>query len=240
MEYQWPLIIIAAFAASTLAAIAGTGGGIILLPVLVSVFGVRDAVPLYAVVQFVGNLSRVTVNRAAIDVQVVRWFVLGAVPFAITGAWLFAQMPDAGVLRFLGVFLILSVAARRLSTVLQSGFDVRWFAPIGGVFAVISAIAGSAGPFLAPFYLCYGLTKAAFIGTEALGTSFMHIAKLATYQKLGTISGQVWFTGLALSPVMFVGTALGKRLMDRIPADTFVWMLDFLVAGFGLWFLLKP
>jgi uncharacterized membrane protein YfcA len=129
LEYQWILIIIAALAASTLAAIAGTGGGIILLPVMVGVFGVRDAVPMYAVVQFVGNLSRVIMNRAAIDYQVVRWFVLGAVPFAITGAWLFARMPDNGLLRFLGVFLILSAATRRLSTLLQSGFDVRWFAP---------------------------------------------------------------------------------------------------------------
>lgn len=239
MEYHWILIIVSALAASTVAAIAGTGGGIILLPVLVSVFGVRDAVPMYAVVQFAGNVSRVSVNRAAIDFQVVRWFALGAVPFAIAGAWLFARMPDTDLLRFLGVFLILSAAARRLSTSLQSGFDVRWFAPIGGVFAVLSAIAGSAGPFLAPFYLCYGLTKAAFIGTEALGTAFMHIAKLATYQNLGTINGRIWWTGLALSPVMFVGTAFGKRLMDRIPAHTFVLMLDLLVVGFGFWFLFK-
>jgi len=36
---QWALLLSAAFVASRIAAVAGTGGGIILLPVLISVFG---------------------------------------------------------------------------------------------------------------------------------------------------------------------------------------------------------
>lgn len=81
--------------------------------------------------------------------------------------------------------------------------------------------------------------KAAFIGTEAFGTAFMHIAKLATYQNLATINGEIWLTGLAFSPVMFFGTALGKRFMDRIPSHMFVLMLDLLVVGFGFRFLFE-
>jgi uncharacterized membrane protein YfcA len=40
-------VAFAALAASMIASIAGTGGGIIRLPVLVAVFGVHDAVPMY-------------------------------------------------------------------------------------------------------------------------------------------------------------------------------------------------
>jgi hypothetical protein len=46
---QWPLVFSAAFVGSSIAAVAGTGGGIILLPILISVFGVREAVPFLSV-----------------------------------------------------------------------------------------------------------------------------------------------------------------------------------------------
>lgn len=239
MNHQWLILVTTAFAASTVAAIAGTGGGIILLPVLASVFGARDAVPIYAIAQLVGNLSRVAFNRPFIDYKVVGWFAIGAIPFAIIGSWLFTRLPDAGLPKLLGGFLILSSFARWLYPALQSGFKVQWFAPLGGIFASISATVGSAGPFIAPFYLSYGLTKGAFIGTEALGTALMHIAKLSAYHSLGAINAPMWTSGLLLGPVMIAGAYTGKRVLDRIPPQTFMVMIDCVVAGFGIWFLLK-
>ncbi len=230
---------LAAFLASTMAAVAGTGGGIILLPVLVGVAGVRDAVPIYAVAQLVGNLSRVGFNWRLVDPRVVVWFSLGAVPLAVAGGWLFTRLPDAGLTRLLGVFLVASVIARRAHPALRCGFRPAWFAPIGGVFAVVSAVAGSAGPFLAPFYLSYGLTKGAFIGTEALGTAIMHVAKLATYQSLGAVSAQMWAAGLLLGPVMILGSYAGKRILDRVPVRAFLRIVEAAILGFGLWFLVK-
>ena len=238
MLEHWPLLIATAFAAATLAAVAGTGGGIILLPVLVSVFGVREAVPMYAVASLIGNLSRVGLNRSMLDFQVFGWFVAGAVPFAVLGGWLFTRIPDPGLVRLLGAFLLLSVIARRAHPALRGGFQPAWFAPIGGMFAVVSAIVGSAGPFLAPFYLSYGLTKGAFIGTEALGTAVMHVAKLSTYQGLDVMSSATWLGGLVLGPVMVVGSYMGKRILDRIPTRIFLNIIEAVIAGFGLWFLL--
>ena len=238
MLEHWPLLIAAAFAASTMAAVAGTGGGIILLPVLVSIFGVREAVPMYAVATLIGNLSRVQLNRPFLDFKVFGWFVAGAIPLAALGAWLFTRIPDPGLVKLLGAFLLLSVIARRAHPALRQGFRAFWFAPIGGVFAIVSAIVGSAGPFLAPFYLSYGLTKGAFIGTEALGTAVMHITKLSTYQGLGVMSSATWLGGLVLGPVMVLGSFTGKHILDRIPTRTFLVIVELVIAGFGLWFLL--
>jgi uncharacterized protein len=237
---SWLLVVVAALAASTLAAIAGTGGGVILLPVLVSVFGVRDAVPMYAIAHLAGNLSRIYLNRAEIEFPVAGWFCLGAVPFAVLGSWLFTRIPDAGLLRVLGAFLVISVLARRLA---GERFRIRhraWFAPVGGAFATISGIVGSAGPFLAPFFLSYGMMKGAFIGTEALGTAVMHLVKLASYHGLGVMTSPVWLAGLMLGPVMIAGSVAGKQAMHRIPAHAFTALVDLVVLGFGAWFLFTP
>lgn len=233
------LIISAAFLAAVVAALAGTGGGIILLPVLVSAFGVREAIPLYAVVLFAGNMSRVWMNRHEIEFKVVGWFLLGAMPAAVAGSWLFTRVPDLGLMRMLGVFLIGSVIWRYLRRGVKPSFPATRFMGIGALFAVVSGIVGSAGPFLAPFYLSYGLAKGAFIGTEALGTAGMHVAKLLTYQTLGAMSEPLWLRGLMLAPVMIAGSFLGKRLMDRIPTAYFVRMVEGIIVLFGVWFLCK-
>lgn len=235
---QWPLLFSAAFIASSIAAVAGTGGGIILLPVLISVFGVREAVPMYAVAQLIGNLSRVAFNWSKIEFRVVAWFAVGAIPAAILGSWLFTRIPDTGLLRALGVFLIVSVIIRHLRPSMRTTFAPSWFAPIGGIFSVVSAIAGSAGPFLAPFYLSYGLVKGAFIGTEALGTAVMHVTKLLSYQGLGAMSPAIWLTGLLIGPVMIAGSYTGKLVLNRIPIHIFVWIVEAVIVSFGVWFLI--
>jgi uncharacterized protein len=236
---QWLLVAGAALLASTLAAIAGTGGGIVLLPVLVAVFGVREAVPMYAVAQFIGNMSRVAFNWRRVELRVVAWFCAGAIPAAVLGAWLFTRIPDSQLLRILGGFLVASVAWRHWRKEPIAPFAVRWFAPIGAVFAVVSAVVGSAGPFLAPFYLTFGLVKGAFIGTEALATAVMHVAKLASYQGLGAISADVWLQGALIGPIMVAGSLFGMLILERLSVRHFMWVVEAAILGFGLWFLVK-
>jgi hypothetical protein len=236
---QWLFILSAALIASIVAAIAGTGGGIILLPVLVSVFGIRDAIPMYAVAQLIGNLSRVVLNRQSVQLSVVFWFCVGAIPFSILGAWLFTKLQDNNLLNILGAFLILSVVWRHLNGRPITTFNSKFFALIGAIFSIISAIVGSAGPFLAPFYLSYGLVKGAFIGTEALGTAAMHITKLASYQGLGVISLNTWINGISIGPVMIIGSFIGKNILDKLTTRTFMFIIEVLIIGFGFWFIIK-
>ena len=63
-------LIASALAASAVAAVAGFGGAVLLLPVLVWVFGVRDAVPILTIAQCVENGSRVWFNRTDIEHRV--------------------------------------------------------------------------------------------------------------------------------------------------------------------------
>lgn len=233
------LLVVAAMLASTIAAVTGTGGGVILLPVMTLFFGVREAVPMYAVAQLIGNVSRVVLNRGEIRLNVVGWFMLGAVPMGVLGAIVFARTPEAGLVRLLGGFLLVCVIVRHARAKQLREFSPKWFAPIGGVFAFVSALLGSAGPFLAPFFVSYGLVKGAYIGTEALATVTMHLSKLPTYYATGTLSRTAVIAGLSLGPVMIMGSYIGKRIVDRIPGQVFAIMIDAIVVAFGVLFLVR-
>jgi uncharacterized membrane protein YfcA len=235
---KWLVLMLAALFAATLAAITGFGGAAVLLPVLVGVFGMRDAVPILTVAQLIGNGSRVWFNRGELRWKVVAWFALGGVPAALIGGYLFAAAPLAGLTRLLGAFLLLVVVWRHVRPRLQTTFPTPAFAGIGAGASFISALLGSVGPIMAPFFLAYGLVKGAYIGTEALSTVVMHVCKLVAYGQTSVLTGRDVLVGLILGPVMVTGSYLGKRILDRVPERFFVWIIEAVLIVAGVAFLI--
>lgn len=227
------------FVAATLAAVAGFGGAAVLLPVLVWTFGVRDAIPILTVAQLIGNASRVWFNRRELNWRVVAWFALGGVPMALLGGLLFARAPLAALTRILGVFLILIVIWRHSHPKAIWRPSLPAFAGIGAGASFLSALLGSVGPLMAPFFLAYGLLKGAYIGTEALSTVVMHVTKLVAYRHAAILPWRTVIAGAALGPVMVWGSYIGKRIVDRLREQVFVWIIEATLIAAGLTFLFK-
>jgi uncharacterized protein len=232
-------VLVAALFASTLAAVTGFGGAAVLLPVLVWVFGIREAVPILTVAQLIGNGSRVWFNRHELNWRVVGWFALGGVPMALLGGYLFASAPLHALTRLLGGFLLLIVVLRRTRPHLTRTFPAVAFAGIGAGSSFLSALLGSVGPLMAPFFLAYGLVKGAYIGTEALSTVVMHVTKLIAYRQTAVLSGGDALIGLAMGPVMVLGSFMGKRVLDRLHERVFVMVIEGVLLGAGLLFLIR-
>lgn len=227
-----------ALVASTLAAVSGFGGAAVLLPILVASFGMREAIPVLTVAQLIGNGSRVWFNRRELDWRVVAWFAVGGIPLALIGGVLFARAPIPLLSRLLGLFLILVVVWRHARPKTSAKPPVWSFSLIGAGASFLSALLGSVGPIMAPFFLAYGLIRGAYIGTEALSTVVMHVFKLIAYHQSSILPMHAVLAGLAIGPVMILGSFLGKRILDRLPEKVFLWIIEatLLIAGAGfLW-----
>ena len=233
------LLAVVAFIAALLAAVTGFGGAAVLLPMLVFVFGVREAIPILTVAQLIGNGSRVWFNRCEVDLRVVGWFALGGVPMALLGGFLFAHAPLAALTRVLGAFLILIVVLRHSGKLKGFRTPLKGFAIIGAASSFLSALLGSVGPLMAPFFLAYGLVKGAYIGTEALSTVVMHVAKLIAYRQSAILPLHAMLSGLALGPIMVAGSWAGKRVVDKLPERVFVLIIDLTLVAAGVLFLVK-
>ena len=231
----WLLLGFSAFVASTLAAVAGFGGAAVLMPVLVVMFGVRDAIPILTVAQLIGNGSRVWFNRRQIELPVVGWFALGGVPAALVGGFLFASAPINFLIRLLGLFLIITVVFRHLGKSSALKIPLRGFTVLGAVLSFLSALLGSIGPIMIPFFLAYGLVKGGLIGTEALATVVMHVTKLVAYRRVSILSSDSIVIGVGLGCVMILGSYLGKKILDRLPERVFILLIEttLIVAGIG-------
>lgn len=235
---QLVLLLVAGLAASTLAAVAGFGGAAILLPVLVALFGPRDAIPILTIAQLIGNGSRVVINRDAVDRRIVAWFAVGGIPAALIGGFLFAAAPLDALTRLIGAFLLASVAWRHLRPRPSGALGPRTFTAVGAFFAFASALVGSVGPLMAPFFLAAGLVKSAYIGTEAAATVVMHVAKLVAYGTAALLTTATVGIGLVMAPVMIAGSVIGKRIVDRLPERVFVAIIESVLIVAGLVFLI--
>lgn len=227
----------AAFVLALLSAVAGFGGGVLLLPVFTALFGLRVAVPVLTVTQLSSNAARVWFNRTDVRWRLVGWFALGAVPLAILGGLLLARAPQGPLRRLLGVFLIAVVVWRHLKPEPGSPPDPA-FAGVGAVSGLGSALLGSVGPLTAPFFLAYGLTRAAYIGTEAASALTMHLAKLAGYGTGHLLTVEVLVYGAVLTPATVAGAWLGRRIVDRVSERLFVYLVEAGLVISGLLFVL--
>jgi uncharacterized protein len=226
--------MLAAFATALLSSVTGFGGAVLLLPVFVAVFGVRDAVAILTVAQLVSNGARVWFNRGEVVTPLVGRFAIGAVPAAIAGALVFATAPLAGLSRVIGGFLLVVVAWRHLphrhrARPLGDGA----FVAVGAASGFGSALVGSVGPLTAPFFLARGLVKGAYIGTEAAAAVVMHATKLVVFGAVAVLTVRTGAIGLVLAPAVTAGAWVGKQVVDRLPTSVFVVVVEvgLVVAG---------
>ncbi|GAA5026040.1 TSUP family transporter [Actinopolymorpha pittospori] len=226
----------AACALALLSAVAGFGGGVLLLPVFTLLFGLRVAVPMLTLTQLSSNAARVWLNRRHLRWPLIGWFAAGAVPMAVAGGLLLTQAPLGPLQRLLGVFLIAVVVWRRVNPHPSKPTD-RAFAGVGAASGLGSALLGSVGPLTAPFFLAYGLTRAAYIGTEAASALTIHLTKIAAYGAGDLLTPRALLYGAALTPATLAGAWAGKKIVGRISDRAFIVLVELGLLAAGALFL---
>jgi uncharacterized membrane protein YfcA len=227
------ILFVASWLAATISGAAGFGGALLLLPVLTQLLGVKAAVPVLAICQLLSNLSRVWFGRSQVAWRPAGLFLLGALPLSVLGSLLFTTLPTALITRGIGVLLILIVVARRYGVTAFTTTD--WGLLVGGgATGLLSGVAGSAGPLGAALFLGLELPAVAYVASEALTAAGMHLTKMAVYQRFALIGPRELQYGLFLGLAMVLGSWTGKRLIERLPQDTFRATVELLVILSGL------
>ena len=222
----------------SISGVAGFGGGVLVLPVLVWVYGPEVAVPVVALFQLIGTATRVWLTRDSINWKVVGWFVTGSTPFAILGSFLFIAADTDLLIRIMGGGMIALVVLTQLPWSKRVRMTLWGFLPLGGVSGFLASVMGIPGPFAPVFYLAYGLKPREYMATFSLGMFLVQVPKLAVYGGGGElITPLVVGLGLALGVVAAGGAYFGARLLRRIPDKVFAVGINVMVAAFGVLFL---
>ena len=235
----WIGTALAAFVSSTLSGVVGFGGAMIFLPILIAVYGVRASVPILTVSVLLGNASRVYFNRRELDLKLVILFSIGSLPAAILGSFVYVALPTFWIKKGIGLFLLATVLFRHI----HRDFKLKkpWiFTPLGAVTGFLSALMGGVGPVSSPFFLAYGLTKEAFVGTEALCAVGMHLVKSVTYNRLNILDGKRLAIGLGFGLVMSLGSYVAKKVLENLSREKFLLLVEILLVVVGALMIFFP
>lgn len=220
------VLFVAAFATAAISGAAGFGGALLLLPLLVATVGVTQAVPLLTIAQLIGNLSRAGFGFTQIQWKPVSLFLLGAIPLSVLGALSFVQLPKDLITRAIGAAILLFVAFKYCGVLKLKGATTLLVAG-GGVVGFLSGLVGSAGPLGAAIFLSLGLPPVAYIASEATTALVMHGVKAVVYQQYIALDREFWLLAALMGVAMILGTWSAKRVVERMPRETF----QRLVAG---------
>jgi hypothetical protein len=97
-----------------------------------------------------------------------------------------------------------------------------WHLAIGGaIIGFLTGIVVSTGPLSVPLFLFYGLTKGAFLATEAASSLGLYLSKSMTFERLGALTPDVALNGLVAGLSLMFGAFIAKRFVLKLEPDIF-------------------
>ncbi len=232
MEYLFVLAV--GLLAGTVSGIVGTGSSIMLVPVLVLAFGPKQAVPVMAIAALMANVARILTWWREVDWRACGVYAATAAPGAVLGAGTLLALPARLIDGALGAFFIGMIPLRRWLAARRMTVKLWQLAPAGALIGFLTGIVVSTGPISVPLFVAYGLTKGAFLATEAAGSLAIYVAKTATFRGLGALPTDVIANGLITGASLMAGSFLAKRFVLRLDPNAFRLMMDGLMLVSGL------
>jgi uncharacterized protein len=220
--------------AGTLGGIVGFGSSLMLMPVLVIVFGPRQAVPIMAIAAIMANFSRVAVWWRDVDWRTCAAYSATAVPFAALGARTLLVLPPKIVEVGLGLFFVSMIAVRRWMAARRRRIGRGALAALGAPVGFLTGVVASTGPVTAPIFLATGLVKGAFLSTEAAASLAVYFAKAAVFRTFGALPLGIAVKGLLVGSTLTAGAFIAKRFVLHMDAARFQLLMDALLGLSGL------
>ena len=206
----------------------------VMMPILVVMFGPRQAVPIMAVAAIMGNMGRVLAWRREIDWRACAAYCATAVPGAMLGARLLLAIPPSVAETALGVFFLALIPARRWLARREFRISLVHLLLLGAPLGVLTGVVVSTGPLTVPLFTFYGLERGAFLGTEAASSLGMYAAKVATFQALGVLPLDVLLQGLVVGATLMAGSFVGRVVVLRLSSAAYRSLIDTLMAVSGV------
>ena len=257
-----PLIILFGFGVGVLVGLTGMGGGSLMTPLLILVFGVKPITAVgtdlayAAVTKTVGGFKHF--RQHTVDLRLSTWMAIGSVPAAIGGVYVLDLLErahgaafDSLLLTFLAgalLFTGVAVLARALFLPKLVKLERHSMSPhrrhkvaalVVGVFVgfVLGATSAGSGALIAvALILVFRLVPTRVVGTDVFHAAILLWAAAAAHLVAGNID-------YALAGTILIGSVpgvwIGSHWSVRIPTATLRTGLAIVLIGSGLGLLSK-
>jgi uncharacterized membrane protein YfcA len=168
-------------------------------------------------VQLGSNGGRAIVQREHIQWKLIAWIMLGAVFGTMIGGQFVAYLPEHLFTIAIAAFVLITTWLPQPKIVGEN----RLVQFLGGVIiSALSMVVGATGPLVATFMK--GLAdRRQLVASHAMLMTVQNTFKVATFTALGFAFGAYLPLILVMVLAGFAGTALGSRLLIKVPERVF-------------------
>jgi uncharacterized membrane protein YfcA len=225
------ILIISAFITSSISAVLGMGGGIILLGIMAIIIpNGYMVIALHGIIQLISNTTRTYVFRKYLKKKLIKEFLIGAIIGAAISALIifllikFYEVSSASEIKIdflkpmIGIFIIWYLFLKRPKKEKKS----KSFIKVGSISGLASVFIGATGPLIAPFFLKSNLTKENIIANKAACQMITHLTKIPLFIYFFNMNYiKQYGILLPLIIAVFIGTNFGKHILKMIPEHLF-------------------
>ncbi len=237
MNADLAIVLAVAFFSAILGALSGFGGGILVMPFLVAVVGVKGVVPVMAIAMFIANFSRFWVYRAEVDTTVLRRIAVAVFPGVLIGTFIYRALPDRAIAILIGGFLIASIALRRGLKGRTVSFGPTGTTAWSFMFGILTGSTPGAGVVLVVMLLGMGLGGPGLIATDAVIGMLTAAAKSAMFSSFELLDQRGFMIGILIGIATIPGAFVARWLITRLSASVHVIIIEAMVIVAGLSFL---
>ena len=228
---QLIILIISALVTSSISAVLGMGGGIILLGIMAIIIPEGYMViALHGMIQLFSNTTRTFIFRKHIKKNIIKEFSIGSLVGAALSTLIifsliqFYEVESASEIKvdflkpIIGIFIIWYLFLKGPKKEKKS----KSFIKVGVISGLASIFVGATGPLFAPFFLNNQLTKENIIANKATCQVITHLTKIPLFIYFFSVDYISEYNLLIpLILAVYIGTNLGKKLLGFIPEKTF-------------------
>ncbi len=202
------------------------GGALIVLAVTTMVLPVQAIVPIHSTLLIGSVVSRVLMFREHVDWTIVRPFWVGALAGAVLGARIYVELPEAIIATAISIVMLVAIWLPRVSW--RPRIRHPW-AIVGFLHSLLSALFAY-GALLHAVILHTSLERRQIVATLGGCVLGMSVFKIAGYASFGFDYRPYLLMIGAAAAISFAGTAIGKRIVDRLPEKAFRLIFQVLIT----------
>jgi uncharacterized membrane protein YfcA len=233
------IFLLLALLAEILGTLGGFGSSLFFVPIASFFLEFHQVLGLTALFHLSSNISKIVLFRSGFDKKLVLNIGIPAVIFVIAGAWFSSYFNTRMLEIILGIFLLLTSAVFLIFNKINIR-PVRVNSWIGGALSGAAAgLVGTGGAIRGLTLTAFSLDKQVFIATSALIDLGIDFSRSIVYAGKGYIHLNEIYLSIALFAVSFLGTYIGKILLDRFSQSQFRIMVLLLIFLVGMVTLVK-
>ncbi len=233
------LFLLLALLSEVIGTVGGFGSSVFFVPLAGFFFDFQTVLGLTGLLHVFSNIAKLVMFRQHIQWNLIWKIGIPSVLLVILGAWLSSRVQFRYAELLLGLFCVFFAILFWFKPGLTIAPTTSNAVAGGSVAGFLAGFIGTGGAIRAMSLTSFALEKNVFIATSAAIDFGVDLSRSVIYVEEGYIKGDTWWYLPGLIVVAFLGSYIGKLLLNRVSQQWFSKIVLLFILLTGLIMLIR-